>query len=174
MGRRGPTPKPTAQKRAEGQRLRADRDRPDQPKYGAIERDPPEFLDDVSRAEWFRVIDLLARSGVVTEIDAMALGAYCEAWSAYRAALDVHREICETDRGTLFRGQLSEKKTGDLVTHPAARNLRDARKAALEAASHFGLTPSTRSRLSVANSGPAPADPAAAPANPFAANANRR
>jgi P27 family predicted phage terminase small subunit len=164
MGRRGPQSKPRAQKVAEGQRLRNDRESSDPPEFRALDREPPGFLSEVGRDEWARVVDELVDQGIATSVDRMALAAYCESCSAYLDALFAYEEVGTTDQGAPFRGQLGVKATGDVVVHAATRNLRDARKALLGAAAHFGLTPATRNRISRGDA------PRAEPTNEFANN----
>src|SRR5262245_13474122 len=47
---------------------------------------PPEWLDDPAKKEWARVAPLLAKNGLLTELDLDALSADCRAYTQWREA----------------------------------------------------------------------------------------
>jgi len=81
---RGRKPKPTAQKIAEGhpgkRRLTRDEMRAS---AGMPEPPEPVATDPIALAEWNRVAPDLYANGVLTKVDAMALGAWCRAASRW-------------------------------------------------------------------------------------------
>jgi P27 family predicted phage terminase small subunit len=79
---RGPRPKPTAPRRADGNpgKRGYNRAEPVAP-AGAIE--PPPHLLARALAEWHRIAATLQDMGVVTLVDRAALAAYCQAWGRW-------------------------------------------------------------------------------------------
>lgn len=83
----GPPRKPTAWRRAEGNRGKR--------AWNHAEPVPPEGLPDCpahlgpeARAEWDRLVGPLARMRVITAIDRGVLAAYCQAWGRWVEAED--------------------------------------------------------------------------------------
>jgi phage terminase small subunit len=78
----GPPKKPTAWRRAEGNRgKRAWNHAEPQPPEGTP--DCPEHLSDEARAEWHRLVDTLVKMGVITIVDRAVLAAYCQAYGRW-------------------------------------------------------------------------------------------
>ena len=136
MGRRGPTPKPTAIKIAQG--VRPDRINNDEPRPDrlAASPDPPAHLDDVARELWNQLAPTLHQIGVLTSLDLPMLSVLCETASIVRAASTL-----------LQAGVLSRGRRDQWVTNPAWRTYRDATALLLSLAREFGLTPSSRSGI---------------------------
>ena len=122
--------KPTAQHIAEGT------DRPHRHESRRREPKPegkpvkPKGMSKDAQQLWDHLVPGLADKGIATDWDTCALQAMCEAWAEYRAALRV--------RAT----GLDEKSRRQ-------RMVNSARRAWIELASKFGLTPSDRARLEV-------------------------
>lgn len=108
----------------------------------------PEWLPKAAKVEWRAVAPELHRLGLLTRIDRSALAAYCAAVARWHAA---ESDVAE-------RGILVERSDGSgLDRNPALGVIRDAVDQLRKFASEFGLTPSSRSRLSGAKGPPADA-----------------
>lgn len=107
---------------------------------------PPAWMAADAQAEWTRLAPTLARLGVLTETDADALAAYCEAWTTWKAATRAIRDgglTIETEHGTRMS--------------PFVRIANDAMGQCRALLVEFGMTPSARARVQ------AKAPPAATP-----------
>jgi len=110
-----------------------------EPKFSGVPT-CPKHLDKAARAEWKRVSAELSICGLLTTVDRAALAAYCSAWSRWVAA---EEQIAA--QGLV----IISPKSGYPVQNPyvgiANTSLDIMRKFATE----FGMTPSSRSRISV-------------------------
>lgn len=87
----GPPRKPSAWRRAEGNRgKRAWNHAEPVPPEGVP--DCPPHLGEEARAEWYRLVDTLVEMGVVSVIDRAVLAAYCQAWGRWVEAEEKLRE----------------------------------------------------------------------------------
>jgi P27 family predicted phage terminase small subunit len=114
--------------------------------------DCPEHLSADGKAEWARVVPQLEAMGLLSGVDRSALAAYCEAYASW---VDAVRNLQR------FGKVLKAPKSGHPMPNPyvsiANQSLEHMRKFMTE----FGMTPSSRSRLSVKNGKPnQDADPA--------------
>lgn len=107
----------------------------------------PEWLDAEASAEWDRVVPILHQQGLLTDLDRAVLVKYCQAWSAVVA---LEREIEEA-------GWWVPTGDGGRKRNPSAASLREAYERLHSAASEFGMTPVSRTRIS--SPGRAEADP---------------
>lgn len=115
----------------------------------------PNFLDDVAKAEWERVVDDLFLSGRINSGDYSALAAYCESWSAYRRALAaaeyVQKEAVfdqRSHRKKALGPVLKPNDKGDFTSpHTILGVVNVARREYLRLAEQFGLTPKSRSAI---------------------------
>lgn len=98
------------------------------------------FLDDAAKQKWEEVVPELDRLGLLTIVDGDVLAAYCQAWAEFQWATETLRQ----------EGRVSKRGTGALAPHPAVALQRSAWKAIRDFAALFGLDPSSRSRLHVA------------------------
>jgi P27 family predicted phage terminase small subunit len=101
---------------------------------------PPADLKGEALAEWGRIVPELDRLGLLTKVDRGYLVVYCEAWATFDQARAAMAEY-----GALVAG-----RDGGLVKNPAAQVMRDAADLMIKFGSRFGLSPSDRTRLSVA------------------------
>ncbi len=99
----------------------------------------PDYLDPVARAEWHRVVPILVKAGVLTEADGTMVAAYCTAHSLYVRATDAYNE-----QGLML------KERGAKMAHvnPMVKVAAAARDQAMKLAAEFGLSPSSRTRVS--------------------------
>ncbi|MGW6571679.1 phage terminase small subunit P27 family [Streptomyces sp. NPDC054945] len=101
---------------------------------------PPADLRGEALAEWGRIVPELDRLGLLSRVDRAYLVAYVEAWAVFNSAREAMAEY----------GPLVAGRDGGLVKNPAAQVLRDSADLMIKFGSRFGLSPSDRTRLSVA------------------------
>lgn len=106
--------------------------------------DCPEFLDAVAKAEWERVAPLLDDMGLLSQADRAALAAYCVAYSRWRNAEEQVAKF-----GTIVKSPDKGFPMKSPYLTVADQALENMRKLMVE----FGLTPSSRSRISVLGEG---------------------
>jgi P27 family predicted phage terminase small subunit len=104
----------------------------------------PKHLDKEAKTEWKRVSAELIAAGLLTTVDRAALAAYCSAWSRW-----LNAELSIQKFGTVIKSP----KSGFPIQNPfvgvANTALEQMRRWAVE----FGMTPSSRSRISTTPSG---------------------
>ena len=149
---RGRRPKPTALKRAAGN--------PGKRALNHAELQPPEglptcppHLSDVAREEWDRVARVLYEMGVLTVVDRAGLAAYCQAYATWWR---MERDI-EENGDVQFNARSGLESARPQVAM-RDKALDTMRRFLVE----FGLTPSSRTRVSAAET------PKAEDSNPFA------
>ena len=119
-----------------------------EPRPEVLAPEPPEYLDARAKAHFVALSALLARQGIMTELDAAALARYCVVWGRW---LDAEQEVQS-------RGAVVKTVAGNVIQNPflPVANRCLAQLAQIE--SEFGMTPSSRSRIR-AEAGPGPVDP---------------
>ena len=135
----GRKPLPTHLKLVKGT-ARPHRLNKDEPKPTVAVPEPPSHLDERAKAKFVVMAELLARHGVMTELDAGALSRYVVVWCRW---IDAETEIKR-------RGPVVKTEGGNIIQNPF---LAVANKCLLQIAqleSEFGLTPSSRSRIRMA------------------------
>lgn len=135
---RGRKPKPTEQKKLEG----------NPGKRGLNNQEPkpetkippcPSHLKGEARKEWDRVTKELLALNIISEIDRASLVAYCTAWGMYVKAcgkLEKQSEVMISDEGGMYQNPWV-----------AIRN--KAMEQILKFSAEYGMTPSSRARLKV-------------------------
>ena len=111
-----------------------------EPKPAVAVPEPPAHLDERARGKFSAMAEMLARHGVMTELDAGALARYAVVWCRW---VDAEAEIKR-------RGPVVKTEAGNVIQNPF---LAVANKCLLQMAqieSEFGLTPSSRSRIRMA------------------------
>jgi P27 family predicted phage terminase small subunit len=136
LGRRGPAPKPTQQKKLEGNpgRRKLPKNEP-QPKDGAPPC--PAFLDGPARSEWKRIVPELLRLKLLTIVDRAALAAYCQNWSRWAKAEGVIGKL----------GMTFTSDGGMVRKRPEVGIAAEAMKLMRSFLIEFGLTPAARTRV---------------------------
>jgi len=116
--------------------------------------DCPSHLDSVAKKEWERVAPMLVKLGLLTEMDRPALAAYCQLYSRWVAI----EEEMEESKLLMLKHTVDgagnehvETKQNPLVIM-SRQILKEIRAFCVE----FGMTPSSRAKLSVS---PNPEDP---------------
>ena len=141
MATRGRKPKPTKLKELSGnpghRPLNSNEPQPPVP-----ENTPyvPRWLNEHGKEEWRRVVKVLLGLGLYTEIDRTALSMYCQAFGRWRVA----EEQLEVD------GPILQSDNGNYYQNPWLHTANQAWEQMRKMLSEFGLTPSSRSRLEVA------------------------
>jgi P27 family predicted phage terminase small subunit len=109
----------------------------DEPTPPACVPEPPPHLDDRARAKFTEMAGMLARCGVMTELDRDALARYAVIWCRW---IDAEAEIKR-------KGSIVKTEGGNIIQSPylAVANRCHRQLAQLEG--EFGLTPSSRSRV---------------------------
>lgn len=141
MGKRGPPPKPSAIKKAQGT-FHAHRSARNEvaPPPGCPPM--PTWLDAEGRAEWRRVVPQLQSLGILSEIDGSMLADYCAAHAlAIKATKNYQRK------------GVTVKNNGQVQRNPMIKVAQEARAQARLLAGEFGLSPSSRSRISAPDKG---------------------
>jgi len=126
--------KPTNLKIMQGT-YRKDRANPNEPEPKICIPDPPGFLTDRALEEWHRIAPELETMGLLSQVDSMALAAYCAAVSRLWLAeeqLKVEGLTVTNERGRTIKNPLVD------VANAAAKQISMF-------ASQFGMSPSTRS-----------------------------
>ena len=136
----GRKPLPTQLKLVKGT-ARPHRMNPAEPQPSVAVPHPPEHLDAEAAAKFTDMATLLARHGVMTELDAGALARYVVIW----------RRWLEAEAEVKRRGPVVKTVGGNIIQNPflAVANKCLAQMGQIE--SEFGLTPSSRSRIRTAS-----------------------
>lgn len=143
MAKRGPKPAPTELKILRG--VREDRINPASPR--PVEGDPPcpSHLDDVGRAKFTELVADLKANGVLSRTDGASIELYASTYSLWRMARD---ELKLAENLTVAGAQGGTKLNPLLSTVSTTAGL----LARLQV--EFGLTPSSRSRVSSTSTEP--------------------
>lgn len=116
-------------------------------------RAPPEYFSGYALQEWNRRVAQLTRLGVLKETDDGALIALCQAWHRWRQAEDALERFSDKDavtHGLMIK--TSPKKDGgggNAIQNPLVGTANKALELYIKLAVEFGMTPSSRTRLSV-------------------------
>lgn len=139
MGKRGPAPKPSHLKKIQGT-YRPDRAAPNEPTPEPSAPSCPSWLGREAKREWRRIVPELEKLGLISEVDRAALAAYCSAYGEWHAA---EAEIKKHGRTqiNMMSGLVSARPEVAM----RAKALAEMRALLAE----FGMTPSSRSRISV-------------------------
>lgn len=103
----------------------------------------PAHLKGAAKTEWRRIVPELDKLGLLTQIDRAALAAYCEAyreWSEACKLMEGKSPIIRTEAGNIIQNPLVG------IKHKAAEHMH---KFLIE----FGMTPASRTRISVTPKG---------------------
>ena len=93
---------------------------------------------EIARAEWRRVVKLLKQTGILSQLDSAALGAYCVSYQRWvEAEAEVRTNGVITAQGP----------NGRLKQNPYLLVARKAMEQMLRILPEFGMTPSSRARI---------------------------
>ena len=138
MGIRGPVPTPTALKVLRGNPGKRPLNK-HEPKPRKKIPKCPEWMDEVAKTEWFRIVPELKKMGLLTSIDGAALEAYCAAYSRF-----VKAEQFIAKHGTVFK-----TPSGYIQQVPQVSIANNSMKVMRAFIQEFGLTPSSRARMTL-------------------------
>lgn len=138
MGSRGPAPEPSAIRLIKGNPSKKPINRAE-PRPDAVIPDCPGHLDKRAKQEWATLCPILSRMRVLTEADYMALANLCQEWSTM---VQCQMQINEV-------GMLVEGPSGQPIQNPLMRTVKDCMANITLLGREFGLTPSSRGRISV-------------------------
>lgn len=138
----GPPKKPTAWRRAEGNRgKRAWNHAEPKPPEGTP--DCPDHLSEEARAEWLRLVDTLVSMGVITIVDRAVLAAYCQAYGRW---VEAEQKLKEAP--LLF------KTPSGYVQQSPWLNIANRQMELMgRYMAEIGLTPASRSRIAITTAG---------------------
>ena len=139
MGARGPAPKPIALRVLEGNPSKRPMNR-NEPKPRPGRPSCPRWLHPEAKREWRRVVPELERLGLLTVVDRAALSTYCQAWARY---VEAEAEL------TKYGGVLGSQKSSYIQVSPYSTISRQNTQIVRAFCAEFGLTPSSRGRLTV-------------------------
>lgn len=129
---------PTRMKLVKGER-RPSRVNYNEPEPSADAISPTESLDEQERAIWNARVAELADAGVLANTDCVQLTRYCQTLALYQNAL---AKVKQSD-------QVIAGYRGSPVTNPYARRCDVLNKQLTAMEAEFGMTPSSRTRVSV-------------------------
>ncbi|MFP4066228.1 MAG: phage terminase small subunit P27 family [Spirochaetaceae bacterium] len=123
-------------------------DRPDRhpqntPKPPPTAPSRPSWLLPEAKREWSRITPILHRLGLFTVVDRASLAAYCQAYARWRQA----EEIITAE------GFTTTTDKGNVIQRPEVAIARNMMAAIRAFAAEFGLTPSSRGRISLPEAG---------------------
>ena len=137
--RRGPKPIPTKLKLARGSRRVGDlNDGGTEPRPEPSTPTCPAHLTTAARAEWKRIVPELERLGLLTRLDRAALSLYCVAYGRW----------AEAEKQAAVLGMVVKTKAGSLIQNPYLGIANRAAKQMHELLVEFGMSPSSRTRVS--------------------------
>ncbi len=137
----GRRPKPTAIKKLEGNRGK----RPLPKNEPMPDNTPPacpSWLPPTAKTEWKRIVPELERLGLLTVVDMAALAGYCEAYARWVKAAKKLKDSFTYEVTDKFGNRKQHKK-------PEVDIARDALSQVKAFCTEFGLTPSSRGKMSV-------------------------
>ena len=105
--------------------------------------DCPDHLSEIAKEEWKSMSGQLYRLGLMTRIDRAALAGYCQSYGRW----------VEAEKEAVVHGLVVKTKSGNLIQNPylgiANRALKQMHIFLIE----FGMTPSSRTRVTAARDG---------------------
>lgn len=104
---------------------------------------PPEWLSGEGRAVWDVEFPKLVRNGIITEIDVGAFAKYCQAFGRYLSAESMVAK----------QGDVMIAPSGFPIQNPYLAISNKAQEQMHKAETEFGMTPSSRSRVSTGKLG---------------------
>jgi P27 family predicted phage terminase small subunit len=136
---RGRKPKPTAIKLLSGNPGKRPLPKNDLKPAREVPR-PPSILQGLARKEWRRIAPLLYDAGLLTQIDVPALAAYCQVYGRW----------CEAEEEIRRSGTVIKSTKGQPMVSPFLKVANVAWQQLTRMLIEFGMSPSSRSRVTVA------------------------
>lgn len=141
MGKGGPKNKPDALKILQGtlkpERVNKDAPQPDVTR-GAV---PPDFLDEMAKAEWARIVPELETLGIMSNIDIALVASYCTSVSELAEACKQIEANGYTYEAETREGCIVQRKSPWIdVRAKAINNI-------VKTSCEMGMTPASRSKV---------------------------
>lgn len=144
----GPIPKPTVLKLLAGnpgrRKLNVDEPRPD-----VVAPECPDHLAGDAREEWDRIVPLLLKNNLLTDIDGAALALYCQSFGRWAEA---ERKLTDM-RKNGGDGMLIKAPSGYPIINPYLSIAHRAMNDCYKHLQQFGLSPSSRTRAQASTPG---------------------
>ncbi len=154
MGRSGPPPLPTALKVLRGT-LRADRANPTEPAALPVSSvAAPAWLSDEGRKVFRRLARQLAAIRVIAETDLPLLGLLADQWAVYFES----RRFLKEQKSDVYTLRDADGNVRAIMPFPQVSIRNKAALAIARLSAEFGLSPSSRSRVSASTADEGPAD----------------
>lgn len=112
-------------------------------KVPQIKPEAPPFLCPDGQKEWARIVDTLFIAGLLTSLDAAALGAYCASYGRWAQAERALRDAEQSEQG----GLTVMTATGNVIQNALVGIANKAAADMVRYAVEFGMTPSARSKV---------------------------
>lgn len=134
----GPPPKPTQLKRLEGNPGKRPLNE-NEPQPKTSRPTCPAILTGPAKTEWKRIVPELEELGLLSELDRAALAMYCIAWG----------QVVTLGKMLKDQSPIIRTPNGAVIDNPLISQRDRAMKLAHKFLTEFGMTPSSRSRVSV-------------------------
>lgn len=134
----GPPPKPTHLKRLEGNPGKRPLNE-NEPQPQVSRPNCPAILQGPARTEWNRIVPELEALGLLSRLDRAALAMYCIAWG----------QVMTLQKTLKGQSPIIKTPNGAVIDNPLISQRDRAMKLAHKFLTEFGMTPSSRSRISV-------------------------
>ena len=147
----GPKKKPTGLKLLQGTH-RKDRGNSKEPQLEAEIPPEPKWLSPNGKKQWKLLGPVLAEMGVLTKADALALEQLCELYSEYLELRDSLWKPNPPNKGkkyTTTYESVTDKGGKVYKEYPQVKTIADLRKQIISILTEFGLTPASRSNVSM-------------------------
>ena len=141
MAGRKPTPTKLKLLKGTAQKCRMNKDEP-QPEVGIPS--PPNHLSKDAFVEWGRVTHQLYQLGLLSDIDRSALAAYCQIYGRW---VDAETQLAGT-------GLVITTSNGNIIQNPLVGIANKALELMHKFLTEFGMTPSSRTRVSTTKQQP--------------------
>lgn len=109
--------------------------------------DPPPHLNGPAKDEWHRLAPILTKRGLLLEEETAALALYCQAYGRWQQAEQRLAEMAAAGTGD---GLLVKAPSGYPIQNPYLAIANKAMEQCYQFLQQFGLSPSARARISVA------------------------
>lgn len=118
---------------------------------------PPEWMDELAKAEWLKVAPCLQPLGLLSALDRAALEAYCVAYSRWRKAEDAIAKLEQAGGADGRSALLIKTPSGYVQENPYVTIARKYHGVMRAWMSEFGMTPSSRTGIFSGEFTPLPA-----------------
>lgn len=150
MGQRGPQRTPTKTLKIRGSWRANEPERKQEVQPETSMPGMPEWLSPPARRIWLRVAPVLARTGLLTELDGNTLARYCEAEAQYIQAKRYVDSLIKGTGDSVYESRLLIRtRNGNVIQNPAISLMKNASAEADRLGKQFGMSPSARAGLSI-------------------------